>query len=306
MPEIWGSHSGLDLDNLDVTTDAEINTFLTYSRTGTHESADGKRLARGPLDPGPRYDLSANSLWLYTRPDFAKLHSRVLTGWQTRENENSGILTHSSAANLHTYINQAWETGIENCTRGLQARGFTRAQLMEVVMHAQMSAGMRGLQVVANAIGIILGDYVERANAPDWPEGWAPDMQPFYCGLDASTIQLTPQDLKNIEEWYERTIGWQPPRIRFLARHDPVTLKSWRAKWEGVFRGALPKQMMPYLSLRHNIVTGNPGGLKESALLARAWGVTDAIIVSTVIQGAYYFCGPERMDMAEEVLGEIL
>jgi hypothetical protein len=306
MPEIWGSHNGLDLDNLNVTTDEEINTFLTYSRTGTHESADGKRVIRGALDPGPRYDLSANSLWLYTRPDFAKLHSRVLRGWQTRESENSGILTHSSAANLHTYINQAWETGIENCTRGLQARGFTRAQLMEVVMHAQMSAGMRGLQVVANAVGIILGDYVERDISPDWPEGWAPDMQPFYCGLDASTIQLTPQDLTNIEEWYERTIGWQPPRIRFLARHDPMTLKSWRAKWEGVFRGALPKQMMPYLSLRHNIVSGNPGGLRESALLARAWGVTDAIIVSTVIQGAYYFCGPERMDLAEEVLGDVL
>lgn len=306
MPEIWGTHNGLDLDNLDVTTDEEINTFLTYSRTGTAESAYGKRVVRGALDPGPRYDLSANSLWLYTRPDFAKLHSRVLFGWRTRETENSAILTHSSAANLHTYIEQAWETGIENCTRGLQARGFTKAQLMEVIMHAQLSAGMRGLQAVSNAIGIILGDYVERDITPDWPEGWAPDMEPFYCGLDASTVQLTPQDLKNIEEWYERTIGWQPPRIRFLARHDPVTLKTWRAKWEGAFRGALPRQMMPYLSLRHNIVNGNPGGLKEAALLAKAWGVTDAIIVSTVIQGAYYFCGPERMDMAEEVLGDIL
>ena len=72
-------------------------------------------------------------------------------------------------------------------------------------------------------------------------------------------MELTPQDLKNIEDWYERTIGWQPPRVRFLAKYEPVTLKSWRAKWEGVFRGALPKQMMPYLSLRHNIVIGNPG-----------------------------------------------
>jgi hypothetical protein len=305
MAEIWGVHNGLNLDNLDVTTDEEINTFLTYSRTGTAESAYGSRVVRGALDPGPRYDLSANSLWLYTRPDFAKLHGRVLRGWSTRETDNSEILTHSSAANLHTYINQAWETGIENCTRGLQARGFTRAQLMEVVMHAQLSGGMRGLQVVANAIGIILGDYVARAIAPDWPEGWAPDMAPFYCGLDASTIELTPQDLNSIEQWYERTIGWQPPRIRFLARHDPVTLKSWRAKWEGVFRGALPKQMMPYLSLRHNIVTGNPGGLKEAALLAKAWGVTDAIIVSTITQGAYYFCGPERMDLAAEVLADV-
>jgi len=94
-------------------------------------------------------------------------------------------------------------------------------------MHAQMSAGIRGLELVSRAIGIILGDYVERDIVPDWPEGWGPDMEPFYCGLDKSTMELTPQDLQNIEGWYERTMGWQPPRVRFLARHEPVTLKSW-------------------------------------------------------------------------------
>jgi hypothetical protein len=51
---------------------------------------------------------------------------------------------------------------------------------------------------------------------------------------------------------------------------------------------------------------GNLGGLKEAALLAKAWGVTNAIIVNTIIQGAYYFCGPERMDMAEEVLADVM
>jgi hypothetical protein len=249
--------------------------------------------------------MTANSLWLYTRPDMAKLHQRVTNGWRTL-GINAGILTASSSANMHTYINQGWEIGIENCMRGLQVRGFTRNQVMEVVMHAQMSAGIRGLEVVSRAIGILLGDYVERDKVPDWPAGWAPDMDAFYCGLDKTTKDLTPQDLKNIEEWYERTIGWQPPRVRFLARYEPITLKNVRAKWEGVFRGALPKQMMPYLSLRHNIVIGNPGGLKEAALLAKAWGVTDAIIVNTVVQGAYYFCGPERMDLAEEVLADVL
>jgi hypothetical protein len=305
MASIYGIRDGLDLDNLDVTTEEEIDTYLTYARTGSHEFAYGERVHRGPLDPGPRYDMTANSLWLYTRPDIAKLHMRYGAARRSL-GINSAFIMGSSAANLHTYINQAWETGIENCTRGLQVRGFTKAQLMEVVMHAQMSAGIRGLEVVSRALGIILGDYVERDIKPDWPEGWAPDMEPFYCGLDASTMELTPQDLTKIEQWYERTIGWQPPRIRFIAKYAPATLKAWRAKWEGVFRGALPKQMMPYLSLRHSIVTGNPGGLKEAALLAKAWGITNTIIVDTIAQGAYYFCGEERMDMAEEVLADIL
>src|SRR3954465_8018888 len=235
MAEVYGFHNGLNLDNLDVTTDDEINSFLTSARIGGHESVYGQRIIRGPLDPGPRYDMTANSVWLYTRPDMAKLHMRVLAGTRSL-GINAGVLTASSSANMHTYINQGWEIGIENCMRGMQMRGFTRDQLMEVVMHAQLSAGIRGLEVVSRAIGILLGDYVERDIKPDWPEGWAPDMAAFSAGLDPTTIELTAQDLKNIEEWYEKTIGWQPPRVRFLAKWEPVTLKSWRGGGGGGVR----------------------------------------------------------------------
>jgi hypothetical protein len=51
MPEIYGIHNGLNLDNLDVTTDDEVNAFLTSSRIGGHESVYGQRIIRGPLDP---------------------------------------------------------------------------------------------------------------------------------------------------------------------------------------------------------------------------------------------------------------
>jgi len=101
---------------------------------------------------------------------------------------NAGILTASSFGQ-HAHLHQScWEIGIENCMRGQQVRGFTRDQVMEVVMHAQMSAGIRGLELVSRAIGPILGDYVQRDTVPGRPEGWAPDMEPFYCGLDASTM----------------------------------------------------------------------------------------------------------------------
>ena len=40
-----------------------------------------------PLDPGPQYDLRANSVWLYTRPDVAKLHMRVLDAWSRLDQE---------------------------------------------------------------------------------------------------------------------------------------------------------------------------------------------------------------------------
>ena len=290
---IYGIQNGLNLDNLDVTTDAEIDTFLTNSRR-----------ERGPLDPGPQYDMRANSVWLYNRPDFAKLHRRVIKGWD--QIGLDPIITSSSFTNLHTYINQGWEIGIENCTRGLQRRGVTKAQLMEVVMHANLSAGIRGLELVNRALGIILGDFVERAEPATWPEGWAPDMAAFYCGLDDSTAELTAQDKKNIEEWYERTTGEVPKRIAMLAKYDPQFMKSDRRRWENTFKGALPKQMMPYLSLRQNTVIGNKAGLREAVLLAKAWGVTDAYIMNTIVQSAYYFTGMEQMELVEEAVGDIL
>jgi hypothetical protein len=293
MTDLYGIRNGLNVDNLEVTTDAEIDTFLNHARR-----------ARGPLDPGPQYDMRANAMWLHTRPDFAKLHMRVLDGWHAQDVDP--IIAASSFANLHTYINQGWLIGIENCTRGLQMRGVTRAQLLEGIMHAQLSGGMRGLECVYQALGIILGDYVDRPEPAVWPAGWAADMAAFYCGLDPSTRELTAADLRNLEAWYDQTIGWIPPRVAFLAKHDPSTLKATRARWEGCFRGALPKQMMPYLMLRHNTVVANKGGLREAVLLAKAWGMTQTYIVNTMVQGAYYFTGMERMDFVDEAVGDLL
>ena len=109
---IWGVRNGLNLDNLDITTDEEIDQFLAEARKG-----------RGPLDPGPLYNMTSNSLWLYTRPDFAKLHGRMSVGFGMHGLER--VITAMSFTNLHAYINQAWEIGIENCTRGLQQQGVT-------------------------------------------------------------------------------------------------------------------------------------------------------------------------------------
>jgi hypothetical protein len=247
MNELYGMRNGLNVDNLDETSDDEIDTFLNRVRRG-----------RGPLDPGPQYEMRADAMWLHTRPDFAKLHMRVLDAWHSQGVDP--IISASSFANLHTYINQAFLPGIENCTRGLQRRGVSKAQLLEGIMQAQLSGGMRGLECCFQALG----------------------------------------------EWYERTIGWVPPGISFLAKHDPRSLKATRARWEGCFRGALPKQMMPYFMLRHNTVIGNKGGLREAVALAKAWGVTHNYIVNTIIQGAYYFTGMERMDLVDEAVGDLL
>jgi hypothetical protein len=291
---VYGVRNGLNLDDLDVTTEDEIDQHLTRARK-----------ERGPLDPGPLYAMTSSSVLLYTRPDFAKATARILDGWY-RDYPLKPIIAHSSFVNLHTYINQGWETGIENCTRGLQGWGVTKAQLMEAIAHAALSAGPRGMQRVYHALGIILGDYVEHPRVIDWPEGWAPDMDAFHCGLDESTRLLTAHDQRAIEDWYERTIGEVPGWVRFLAKHDATSLKAYRGRWERTFRGALPKQMFPYLSIRHMTVMGDRDGLREAVLLGKAWGMTHDYIVNTIVQSVHYFTGLERLNMVEEVLGDIL
>ena len=138
------------------------------------------------------------------------------------------------------------------------------------------------------------------------PDGWAPDMQAFYCGLDPTTKQLTAQDKRNIEDWYERTIGWSAAAGHGPGQARTEVAEGPRAQWEGSFRGALPKQMMPYFLLRHHTVSGNQGGMREAVLLGKAWGISNNYIVNTIVLAAYYFTGMESMDLVAEAVGDVL
>ena len=113
---------GLDIDNLDETSEAEIDTYLTRMWR-----------FRGSL-----YEVSANSVWLDTRPDFAKLHR-----WGARlfGRPDPEPMLMMGIANLFSYVHMAWEPGIHNQFRVLQRQGLAKAQLMDIVMVAQLSAG---------------------------------------------------------------------------------------------------------------------------------------------------------------------
>lgn len=162
------------------------------------------------------------------------------------------------------------------------------------------------LYAMTSSSGIILGAYVEQPKTIDWPEGWAPDMAAFRCGLDESTRLLTDHDKCAIEEWFARAIGEVPRWVTWLASHDPTPLKAYRGRWERTFGGALPKQMMPYLSIRHITVMGDRDGLREAVLPGKAWGMTHDYIVNTIAQSAHYYCGVERLNMVDEVLQDVL
>jgi hypothetical protein len=288
-----GFSQGLNLSNLDETTQDEIDAHLTTRWKG-----------RGPL-----YDMYATSLMLDYAPEFAKLHWWGAEVFRTLPSEPDGYdpvyATPNSVQQLHSYMVLGWETGIRNQFRVLRRLGFTRAQMMEIVHFGRLTAGMRGLGHVYHAIGDALPDYADGHGHPAFPAGWAADPAAFKSGLDLSTRDLTDQDRKHLTDWYERTIGYLPKSVAFGMKYDPRFLKIHRAMWETAIK-TLPKQVAPYLMLRDSTLNNDRDALREAALLGKAWGLTADWIVRGVTQTAHYFTGLRGMYAAHDALEDLL
>jgi len=277
---------GLDLSNLDETSEEEIRTNLMHVWSW-----------RGPL-----YEMQANSLMLDYAPDFAKLH-RWASDLFGRPDPEQIILL--GIQNFHSYMMYGWETGIRNQFISNRRNGLEREEIMELVMFSQLCAGMRGLGHVYRAIGDFLPSIGPAPKRPAFPEGWAPDPEAFKCGLDLTQRKMTDQEKRNLREWYESTIGFVPKSVVFALRHDPDYLKVNRAKWEVAIK-RLPKQVAPYLMLRHHMITGSVQGLREAALLCRSWGVAPRHIVLGISASSMYFTGLEGLYAAYDAVEDLL
>jgi hypothetical protein len=64
--------------------------------------------------------------------------------------------------------------------------------------------------------------------------------------------------------------------------------------------------MMPYLMLRHSAAMGLRDGMRNAALLGKAWGLGQEWVIKALMQSAYYFGGIEILDVAHEALGDVL
>jgi hypothetical protein len=284
---------GLDLTNIEETTQQEIDAYLTTRWTG-----------RGPL-----YDQYAMSLMLDYAPDFAKLHWWAAELFRTMPSQpdtyDPSFATPNSIQQLHSYMVYGWETGIRNQFRVLRRLGFTRSQMMEIVMFGRLVAGMRGMGHVYHAVGDVLPDYQDGHGHPEFPPGWEADPEAFRAGLDLSTSDFTDQDRSNLTGWYERTIGYVPNSVKFGMQWDPMVLKVQRAMWERAIK-TLPKQVAPYMMLRDATLNGDRDALREAALLGKAWGLTPDWIVRGITQTVQYFTGLRGMYAAYDAVNDIL
>jgi hypothetical protein len=283
--------NGLDLDNIEVTTREEIAAFRGQSLDST-----GGRL----MHPLPAY-----SVLLENRPDMLKLHLRQAREIHVIPGEGR-YRALTAVAMLHWYACNRYPEGIIHEIRTLQGEGATKAQINEILAIAFLHSGPSGMRFVYDAAFDYLLTYQEPSQPVAFPSGWSGDPGALKSGIDLSSPELSHADREALFGWYERTLGEVPRSISFLAGHDPRFLKAQRAKLEATMRGALPKQMLPYILLHHNVNRGFAGGIREATLLGRAWGMTKAQVMHAITFAASAVAGTDALYVVDDAVGELL
>ena len=290
----------------------DVAQMPDFTPEGIEEFVEARRAHGITVDRGwgLMYQSTADSIMLDNRPDYARYFYEGLRTFRTRleqtgtETENPVQLTVTSFQHLPMYILYGWETGIYNEFRHLQSRGLSKAQLLELVLFAQLQGGMRGLQLVYNAVGRYLPDWRDGPGEVPLPKGWAADPDAFKAGLDLSTRELTAGDRAAITRWYEGTVGYVPKSVEFAMTYHPEFYKWHRARWEVIFQ-KLPKQTAPYVMIRQHMLSGNTDALREAVLLGKAWGITKEWLVHGFAVTAYY-TGFEALHKAHAACDDIL
>jgi hypothetical protein len=282
---------GLDLDEVDVTTPEEIAAF----RSHLLEGRGGKFM----------HPLSGYSVLIEHRPDMLKRQLRYLdTAFVIPDEGNFRVL--AGAAMLHLYICQRYEEGIIHEVRALQTQGMTREQINELVAIAFMHCGPAGLRFLYHAAFDYLSSYEDPPEPARFPPAWAPDPDALISGIDFSSRELSAADEQALFAWYEATVGEVPRSVRVLARHAPDVLKGWRAKLEATLRGALPKQVLPYVLIHFNVHRGFADGLREAVLLARAWNMTQAQVSHAIGLAVTFGAGVDAAYVVDDAVGDLL
>ncbi len=180
---------------------------------------------------------------------------------------------------LPYYANHGFGFGVQYLLRVRNRLGLTKVQIMEGVAMAFLVCGPLGMDTIALALEDF--EWVTPEQPATYPDGWAADPDAFRSGLDFASDDLTPAELRKLEDWYRHVLGEVPPYVRFLGRERPAALKAMRSRWESCFV-ELPKQFMPVSMLHYAVTTNSKEGIRENVLLAKAFGVSKAMTLNLV------------------------
>ena len=284
MTEIGRFQDGLDVTNPDVTTQEEIEAYRA-EYLGTN---------KGLLD--------SFEFWLEFRPDVLKRHKARTRHFRTAKEPDRPLVQILAA--IHAYTIRAFPEGVAYEIRLAQSLDARRSDILDTLSVAWIHSGHRGMYAAA-AYSDYLRTYEDPESTPRFPDGWDFDPRAFDSGMDFATRDATAEDMAALQDWYRRTLGEVPPYVRFLATHRPGLLKAYRDRYEHAIRDSLPKQMLPYLMLNHNVVRGFRDGIRENVLLGRALGMTREQLLDAICF-AVLDAGVNALDVVEDAAGDVL
>ena len=284
MTEIGRFQDGLDVTNPDVTTQEEIEAYRA-EYLGTN---------KGLLD--------SFEFWLEFRPDVLKRHKARTRHFRTAKEPDRPLVQILAA--IHAYTIRAFPEGVAYEIRLAQSLDARRSDILDTLSVAWMHSGHRGMYAAA-AYSDYLRTYEDPESTPRFPDGWDFDPRAFDSGMDFATRDATAEDMAALQDWYRRTLGEVPPYVLFLAVHRPGLLKAYRDRYEHAIRDSLPKQMLPYLMLNHNVVRGFRDGIRENVLLGRALGMTREQLLDAICF-AVLDAGVNALDVVEDAAGDVL
>ena len=274
---------GLDLTNVERTTADELRAFQAYY---------SKTLGR------PHKGLD---FWLDERPDVLKRH-RLFAEQRSRPGGLQTDWTFHSFFFHAFYAITGYVVGIRYLVYMNQMMGLTKDQILEGLGIAFIHCGPRGMETIAEA----LTDYewIEPPRRVTFPLGWDVDPDAFRSGLDFSKPELTEDEARALEGWYERWLGEVPRYVRFMTKNRPEMLKAHRHRYEKLLK-ILPKQVLPMTLLSYNTVRGFGDGIRENVLLAKGFGVSKEHVWGAMNHTLLY-SGVEALDIVDRAVGDVL
>ena len=237
-------------------------------------------------------------LWLDNRPD-------VFKGYRAQLQHTRGPIWTTSLAMVHLYALQGFLEGTLYEMQGCQGRGITKAQMLEVLAIAFLHGGPRVMHYASVSTADFLRTYEDKQPAPELPEGWGPDPDAFRSGIDLTTEEMPDREIRMLKDWYTKTIGEVPTSVTFLAEHNPGLLKAYRRRWETAIHD-LPKQVMPVYMMQWNVVRGFREGIREGALLGKAFGMTKDQVISAASWHVGYHGGLDAITNVDVALKDVL
>jgi hypothetical protein len=200
----------------------------------------------------------------------------------------------ASLVSGHFYTTLPYPEGVAGDLFVARQFGGKRQEVADILTLAFLHSGPFGMNTSARAADPYLRSWDPADDGPGirWPDGWSVDPGAFRCGIDFSrmddTNEILPSDLERIVEWHRRVQGAVPQYVPFLAKHYPLALKTFRARYETSMEGTLPKQFIALCHVHLAACWNRPDALSRALHMAKHFDVEKDQVVQILTLSMLY------------------